>query len=180
MAEVVHVFPGGVSVEGVTYAAQVAARAEGHLWEAWIEFLPTDGGGARRTPRETTQPDREAVAYWATGLSATYLEGAFARTRSTPPRPAAPEPAPAFDAPAASRSQPRTAVPEAAPERAILDPFSVGAKGESLLRKELGALAAWHLRNIVREYGIADPDVDLERLDHPALVERIVAAARPA
>jgi len=31
------------------------------------------------TERETTQPSREALLYWATGLEPIYLEGAFAR-----------------------------------------------------------------------------------------------------
>jgi hypothetical protein len=68
---------------------------------------------------------------------------------------------------------------EAAPtDRAVLDPFSVGAKGETLLRSELGALRAWHLRNIVRAYALAPAEIDLEALSEPELVELIVAAVR--
>jgi hypothetical protein len=32
-----------------------------------------------RTPRETEQPNREDLAYWATGLTQVYLEGALTR-----------------------------------------------------------------------------------------------------
>ena len=34
-----------------------------------------------RTERETTQPNRGAVAYWADGLEPIYLEGAFNRAQ---------------------------------------------------------------------------------------------------
>ncbi|HKE56649.1 MAG TPA: amphi-Trp domain-containing protein [Pyrinomonadaceae bacterium] len=49
-------------------------------WEGWLEFVPLDGAvGSRRTSRETTQPDRVALEYWATGLQPLYLLGAFER-----------------------------------------------------------------------------------------------------
>lgn len=176
MAEVVHVVDAPLIVNGVPYTAQVAARAEGHLWEGWIEFIARDGSDARRTPRETTQPDRAAVAYWAAGLSGTYLEGAFARTltRPAPPRTRVREAM--FDGPAARSSG--AAAPSA--DEAVLDPFSVRAKGETLLRQQLAALDAWHLRNIVRTYELAADSAELEQLDHPELVELIVAAVDPA
>lgn len=53
-------------------------RADG-MWEAWIEFRPLDDRGIRVTDRETTQPNRKTVEYWATGLEQVYFEGAFAR-----------------------------------------------------------------------------------------------------
>jgi hypothetical protein len=49
-------------------------------WEGWLEFHPLDGTGViLHTGRETTQPDRIALSYWASGLEAVYLEGAFER-----------------------------------------------------------------------------------------------------
>ena len=48
-------------------------------WHAWIEFHPTAGGTPVRTGRETSQVSRGALEYWATGLEATYYEGAFDR-----------------------------------------------------------------------------------------------------
>jgi hypothetical protein len=33
------------------------------------------------TDQETSQPNRAAVEYWATGLEAVYFEGAFERAR---------------------------------------------------------------------------------------------------
>jgi hypothetical protein len=63
---------------------QYEARAYGAaidqvLWEGWIEFVPIGGGRTLRTPRETTQPNRVDTAYWATGLTGVYLEGALIR-----------------------------------------------------------------------------------------------------
>jgi hypothetical protein len=170
MAEVVHVFGEPVFLDGNPYSAQVAGRKAGHVWEGWIEFSAVDGSDTRRSPRETTQPDRDALAYWATGLSPTYLEGAFRRALE-PPAPAARSVTPAarFDSPA---PPPGTDLVE--PARAVLDPFSVAAKGEELLRRELGALRGWHLRNIIRAYALVGADADLDSLSEPALVELIV------
>ena len=66
---------------GYEVSAHGAARDDG-TWEGWLEFRPASGvGPARRTGRETSQPNREALAYWASGLEPIYLEGAFARAR---------------------------------------------------------------------------------------------------
>jgi hypothetical protein len=53
-------------------------RADGTWW-GWLEFEPRTGGTTLRTGRETTQPNRDALAYWASGLEVVYLEGAFVR-----------------------------------------------------------------------------------------------------
>ena len=52
-------------------------RADGK-WEGWLEFNSASGD-LRRTERETTQPNRDALRYWASGLEPLYLDGAFAR-----------------------------------------------------------------------------------------------------
>jgi hypothetical protein len=52
-------------------------RVDGN-WEGWLEFRSTSGK-VRRTGRETTQPNRGALEYWASGLESVYLEGALAR-----------------------------------------------------------------------------------------------------
>jgi hypothetical protein len=175
MAEVILVSEEQVFLNGVGYTAQVVGQQAGHLWEGWIEFASEDGLDVRRTPRETTQPNRQALNYWATGLSGTYLEGALARTLP----PAVPRrrevlAAPFFDAPAPSAP---TDIPTN--DQAVLDPFAVAAKGEDLLRQELGALHDFHLRNIVRAYRLADEDdVDLEALTQTELIELIVGAVQ--
>jgi hypothetical protein len=71
-----------------------------------------------------------------------------------------------------------TTLPNATQD-AILDPFSVYEKGEKLLRQELGALAAWHLVNIVRAYELSDePAAALNALPAARLVEVIVRGVR--
>lgn len=66
---------GGVEHTAHAYGEE---RADGN-WEGWLEFHSA-AGAVRRTHRETTQPNREALAYWASGLEPIYLEGAFNRS----------------------------------------------------------------------------------------------------
>ena len=174
MAEVIHVFDTTVLLNDIPYTAQVVGRPVGHIWEGWIEFVSRDGSDIRRTRRETTQPTRETLLYWATGISPTYLEGALERTLEPPRVRVAEYAAPFFEEPA-----PGPILDAPAVDRAVLDPFSVGAKGEDLLRRELGALRDWHLRNIIRAYRLADNSIDLERLSGQELIEIIVAAVQP-
>ena len=52
-------------------------------WAGWLEFHPIDKTKpVMCTERETTQPDRSALEYWASGLEPLYFEGAFARART--------------------------------------------------------------------------------------------------
>lgn len=82
MAELIHQYTQPIQgPDSKTYDALVfgEARADG-TWEGWIEFRPLDTAGAElRTARETSQPDRKALVYWASGLETTYYEGALAR-----------------------------------------------------------------------------------------------------
>jgi len=56
-------------------------RADG-TWIGWLEFEPEDPEEITlMTDQETSQPNRTAVEYWATGLEAVYFEGAFERAR---------------------------------------------------------------------------------------------------
>ncbi len=56
-------------------------RADG-TWIGWIEFVPDDlSKPILLTDQETSQPNRVAVEYWATGLEAVYFEGAFERAK---------------------------------------------------------------------------------------------------
>jgi hypothetical protein len=65
---------------GPSYLAQACGTVgPDGLWDGWIEFVE-DNGPAIRSPRETQQPNRDALMYWAEGLSATYLEGALRRS----------------------------------------------------------------------------------------------------
>ena len=91
------------SSDGRDYSAQACGGvATDGLWEGWIEFAGV-GVSPMRTPRETEQPNRADLLYWAEGLSAAYLEGALRRAiDAATVRPVAPtvtEPS-AFAAPA--------------------------------------------------------------------------------
>ena len=159
--------------ETVYHVRACGAEMDDTMWQGWLEFEPADGGETLRTPRETTQPNRTDTVYWATGLTAVYIEGALQRAlnpivRSEPaevPPPAFDEPAPAYHTRAAATS--------------ILDPFSVYRKGEALLRDQLGALSPWHLVNIINAYDLSTiPTEDLNTMTSPELIELIVASVR--
>ncbi len=67
--------------EGTVYVPRTYGQARGDgTWIGWIEFHPEGGAGiALRTDQETSQPNRAALGYWASGLEAVYFEGAFSR-----------------------------------------------------------------------------------------------------
>lgn len=49
-------------------------------WIGWLEFS-NPLKGILTTDRETTQPNADALTYWATGLEPIYIEGALSRAR---------------------------------------------------------------------------------------------------
>ena len=71
-----------VTPDGTSYVARACGgpRADG-TWVGWLEFAAAGQTTARRTGQETSQPNRDALAYWASGLEPVYLQGAFARAR---------------------------------------------------------------------------------------------------
>lgn len=176
MSEVFVTFPDPVKgPDGRYYIARACgSEMDESRWQGWIEFEPVDGGLTLRSKRETTQPNRVDAAYWATGLTPVYLEGSLVRTlRPDHPVPAPPPAVPAFDGPAPSHA---TTLP---PAESVLNPFSVYRKGEDLLRRQLSALAGWHLVNIIRDYELSDLPLDeIEAMREPALIELIVTACR--
>src|SRR4051794_33937204 len=102
MAEVFVQFANPVSAkDGTVYRAQACGAPNGDgLWEGWIEFVPVDGGSPLRSSRETTQPNRKDAAYWATGLTPVYLEGALERALHPLVRTTVEPALPVFDSPA--------------------------------------------------------------------------------
>jgi hypothetical protein len=72
-----------VTSEGVAYRAETWGESQPDgTWIGYLEFHPlTSPRLILRTKRETTQPSREALVYWATGLKPVYLEGALARAK---------------------------------------------------------------------------------------------------
>ena len=168
-----------VADDGTEYEARACGgEMPTGMWQGWLEFLPRNGGDPIRTPRETTQPHRDDVVYWATGLSDVYLEGAFKRAIEEPPHvvPPAPRRPSVFSEPA-----PSIAHPARSGRDSVLDPFSVYEKGEALLRRQLGALSSWHLVNIVLDYELTDhPIEELNQMVASDLIELIVASVREA
>jgi hypothetical protein len=70
--------------DGVAYTVTAwGEKTPQGTWEGWLEFYPSDTAKAiLRTERETTQPNRTAVEYWASGLEPLYFEGAFERAHA--------------------------------------------------------------------------------------------------
>ncbi len=161
--------------DGARYYASACGR-EGPdgQWEGWIEFASTARGDVLRSTRETSQPNRTDLAYWASGLSAVYLEGSLARTLS--PRAPVDRVAPsrsAYDGPAEVRPS-ASHLADAPPPHAVLDPFAVFAQGEDILRRELHALNRDHLANIISAYGLGTPTAPT----NAELEERILEGVR--
>lgn len=82
MDPLIHEFSKAIrDADGHLYTARALGRARRDgTWIGWLEFRPLGSGGlVRRTRRETTQPSRDALRYWASGIETTYLEGALER-----------------------------------------------------------------------------------------------------
>lgn len=162
--------------DGSRWAARACGReGAGNMWEGWIEFVPLDlDRKPIRSTRETTQPSREDLLYWATGLTPVYLRGALTRALEAPlTRPAPRRVRPHFEGPAPSIVEP----PSAPRPHAILDPFDVYAQGEDILIAQLDALDTSHLRDIARAYELMTEEraTAATRLE---LASAIVTAAR--
>jgi hypothetical protein len=82
MAELLRAFAEPIGDAAGLYHARVVGRhATDGMWEGWLEFVP-DGDRSAQPPVtavESRQPEREHLAYWASGLSEVCAEGALAR-----------------------------------------------------------------------------------------------------
>lgn len=82
MADLIHEYEHDVvGPDGNGYRARAFAEKRGNVWIGWLEFTPNGGGKPLRTGEETSQPNKEAVEYWASGLEPVYLEGALPRAK---------------------------------------------------------------------------------------------------
>lgn len=185
MAEILVKFDEPIAApNGNTYFAQAAGEeVEGGLWHGWLEFQAADDASdALVSGRETTQPNRTNLEYWAQGLTKVYLEGALDRAVSlaaVPPerQPTYPEPS-LFNAPG-SRGKPRLPSAVSGKPRAILDPFQVYAQGEGILRSELNALSFDHVAAIAAANRIGASTLSgINSSSKPDLIEAIVAEVR--
>lgn len=143
--------------DGRRFAPQACGRLAGNVWEGWIELVPLDGGTPLRTTRETEQPSRDTLMYWAEGLTSVYLDGALSRALRESPIVEQPKRLESyFEGPAQSGVR-----PGGVPSRSVhpvLDPFSVAQQGEDILVRELSALDTAHIRDIVLAYGLSPSD----------------------
>ena len=175
MAEVLISFDAPVSDELGTYRARVIGRrAADRMWEGWLEFIPVDGSGeVLISCVESRQPEREHLAYWATGLTPVYLEGALDRARHPVTVRVRPVESPLSDAPAERIHAHGFVAP--APEP-VLDPFEVGARSLDILRQELGALNRPRLLNIIAAYDLNRTGEDPGWMSDSQLIHFIVVA----
>src|SRR6186713_3104232 len=78
--EVILEHPHAIVLNDVSYRAFVHGMQRGDgTWAGWLEFV--SGTTRLRTDQETSQPNRDALAYWATGLEDVYLDGALNRAK---------------------------------------------------------------------------------------------------
>lgn len=176
MAEVLVSFDHPVRDElGAFHARAVGRQADGRMWEGWIEFTPIDGGAdVLVTGVESRQPEREHLAYWATGLTPIFLEGALQRAR----RPVTVRVRP-IEIPNSTEPKPRDpVVPRVMPSgpEPVLDPFEVGGKNLDILRQELGALNRPRLLNIIAAYELNPVGEGLSWMSDRQLIQFIVTA----
>jgi hypothetical protein len=164
------------SPSGELYEARACGRETSDgLWQGWLEFTPIVGGRSVRSGRETTQPNRRDTEYWGGGLTLVYLQGALKRALEGPVTVAPPR----IERPAYEKPGPSITYSTVGNRESALDPFSVYAKGESLLRRQLGALSTWHLVNIAIAYELTDEPVESLKHRRPAsLIELIVSGVR--
>ena len=80
---VIRKHPNNVVSGNAIYVVHICGedRLDG-TWIGWLEFHPIDSRHPILiTDRETSQPNRAALEYWADGLEPVYLDGAFARAQ---------------------------------------------------------------------------------------------------
>lgn len=80
MAELIQQFKEPIQFQGESYLVRAYGEQQRNVWIGWLEFHPfNDNLEVLRTDEETSQPDRGALAYWASGLERLYFDGAIER-----------------------------------------------------------------------------------------------------
>lgn len=162
--------------DGRWFVPRACGRQAGHVWEGWIEFVPADHSPTViRTGKETVQPNRTDLMYWATGLTRIFLEGALGRALAGPVYIERERPLhPYFEGPG-----PSLVVADRRPVQPhpVLDPFEAYLQGHDVLLKELRALDTARLRDIALAYGFAERG-RAEAAGREELTAMIVAGVR--
>lgn len=176
MAEVLMSYANPVRDDTGRYHARAVGRlADDGMWDGWLEFEPLDGESPVVVgPVETRQPEAHDLAYWSTGLTQVFLEGALKRALNPlTVRVHVPEVA-VSSAPAPTLRTVRPAGPPR-PE-AVLDPFDIGSRNLDLLRQQLHALNRPRLLNIIAAYELNPRGDDITWMTDAQLVTFIVTA----
>ena len=107
---------------GILYRVYLYGRSRpADTWQGWLVFERTTDGQRFATDIETTQPNAEAVLYWATGLTDAYFDGALVRAMNprTKDPSAVPMPAPIVSSDSETHRRRLAAL-----ERDVLDCFT--------------------------------------------------------
>ena len=177
MSELLRSFDERILDDSGEYHARVIGRlANDGMWEGWLEFVPIEGRSADTlliSPVESRQPEREHLAYWASGLTVVYAEGALRRARKPLTVRTRVVETPASNAPA-----PRivTMGPRAVGPEPVLDPFEVGSRSLDILTQELRALGRARLLNIIAAYDLNSGGLALQQFTDAQLITFIVVA----
>jgi len=158
---------------GRYHARAVGRLAEDSMWEGWLEFEPLDDDRPVVVgPVESRQPEAHDLAYWSTGLTPVFLEGALKRALNPlTVRVRVPE------VPVSSAPAPRLhTVTRAKRPEAVLDPFDIGGRNPDILRQQLGALNRPRLLNIIAAYELNPAGEDITWMTDAQLVTFIVTA----
>lgn len=173
MAEVLVDFETPVTHGSDTYRARAVGRPAGHMWEGWLEFIPRNGSGVVVSGVESTQPERDHLIYWATGLTPIYLQGALVRALKPATVRVRVIEEPLSDGPATKVVHRTLATNTPEP---VLDPFEIGGRSLDVLRQELGALNRPRLLNIIAAFELNGSGEDLAWMSDLQLVTFIVTA----
>ena len=150
------------SPSGDEYYIQVVGESRSGVWVAWLEFVPHDNTlNVLITKTETTQPTREEVMRWSETLTATYLQGAFARAIQ----------------PRGGRTLIRRSVTTVTDALVPFNPFELlPLLGKAALRARLRVLSRPELLAMIRKYDLNPAGKNLTRLSDSQLVTFIVTA----
>jgi hypothetical protein len=174
MADVLKSFDDPVNDQGRRFHARAVGRqAPDGMWDGWLEFESLDGADVVVGPVESRQPEAHDLAYWATGLTPVFLEGALKRALNPlTVRVKVPEVS------ASDRPAPRLHAAMVNPQRpeAVLDPFEIGERSLDVLRQELRALNRPRLLNIIAAYDLNPKGEDITWMTDAQLTTFIVTA----
>jgi hypothetical protein len=158
--------PALTAEDGRQYRATVIGTyaADGH-WNAWLEFVQPESQHVLRTGIETHQKSETDLHHGAGTLSHVYLLGALGRA------------VPSQSETAAHRRAVKLSRMTPGPEgTGALDPLTLFALGEHVLRRELQLFTRAALRTLITNHALNPAGLDLSKLTKAQLVTFIVTA----